>query len=424
MSLDGRIQKPKFLSFMIRKEARLIPLFSLEARIKRSLRRHLRNVGFSRTSMGSLQPPGESKETIRNLHRAQRSDLLKKEKEFVDRSWPKLKSYFADGTEVVAERIDPELELIKGETWQSDLFRLACLTWSVPVSQGYGRRLRFLVWDRSNGKLIGLIGLGDPVFNLKVRDQLIGWNATQRKKRLVNLMDAYVLGAVPPYNFLLCGKMIACLIRTKEIREQFSTKYNDTKGIISNQHKHARLVVVTTSSALGRSSLYNRLVLDGTRYFEPIGYTAGWGHFHIPASLFDLIREYLKLKDHKYFGNNRFGQGPNWRLRAIRYTLSSLNLNPNLLRHGINRQVFQCQLASNVTRFLTGKATRARYKGLLSIAEVAKLSLARWVLPRAMRRTEYRNWKRENISELLRAEKYRAVSSQDPIREASQGGPR
>jgi len=38
------------------------------------------------------------------------------------------------------------------------------------VSRGYGRQ-RFLIWDQSNEKLIGLIALGDPVFNLRVRDQ-------------------------------------------------------------------------------------------------------------------------------------------------------------------------------------------------------------------------------------------------------------
>jgi hypothetical protein len=374
--------------------------------------------------MGELQPPSESKETIRNLHRAQRGDLLKKEKKFVEKSWPELKRYFADGAEVVAERIDPELELIKAATWQSDLFRLACLTWSVPVSQGYGRRLRFLIWDKSNRKLIGLIGLGDPVFNLKVRDKLIGWNASDRKKRLVHLMDAYVLGALPPYNFLLCGKMIACFIRTKELRDQFFTKYNGTKGIISKKRKHAMLVAVTTSSALGRSALYNRLSLDGIRYFTTIGYTTGWGHFHIPVSSFAQIRKYLNLKAHKYFDNNRFGQGPNWRLRAIRHTLSSLNLNPNLLRHGINREVFLCQLASNMARFLRGKAKRPQYKGLLSIGEVAELSLVRWVIPRAMRVTEYRNWKKENILDLLKAEKCRRVSSRVITRKAGQSGPR
>ena len=71
--------------------------------------------------------------------------------------------------------------------------------------------MRFLVWDTENGKLIGILALGDPVFNLSARDHHIGWTSTQRKKRLVGVMDAYVLGAVPPYSSLLCGKLIACL---------------------------------------------------------------------------------------------------------------------------------------------------------------------------------------------------------------------
>src|SRR5262249_41111946 len=69
-----------------------------------------------------------------------------------------------------------------------------------------GRRLRYLVWDANNDKLIGIMALGDPVFNLKVRDELIGWDIKDRGKRLVNVLDAYVLGAVPPYNMLLGGQ--------------------------------------------------------------------------------------------------------------------------------------------------------------------------------------------------------------------------
>jgi len=383
------------------KKTQIIPLVFLGARIKRSLRYHLKKIGFTRTPTGLIQPPNDSKETIRSLHNAQRNALLKREKDFVRRSWPKLKDYFANGTDIVPDKIDPDLELIEGGTWQSDLFRLASRIWSVPVSQGYGRRLRFLVWDRSNRKLLGLVGLGDPVFNLKVRDDLIGWTVQQRKNRLVNLMDAYVLGAVPPYNLLLCGKMIACLIRTREVRDYFGQKYGRTKGIISGKCKHARLVAITTSSALGRSSLYNRLTPNGEKYFTSIGYTAGWGHFHVPESLFKAIREYLELKGHRYSGNNRFGEGPNWRLRAIRHTLDSLNLNPNLLRHGIAREVFLSELASNGRRYLTGKVKRLQYRGLLSVAEVAKYSIVRWIVPRSLKKSEYLNWTRENVLYLL-----------------------
>ncbi len=147
-------------------------------------------------------------------------------------------------------------------------FRLASLTWSVPVSAGFARRLRYLVWDDNNQKLLGIIALGDPVFNLRVRDDPIGWTVKDRAKRLVNVLDAYVLGAVPPYNMLLGGKLVACLVRSKKVRDDFLEKYGKTRGIISKKKKKcAGLVMITTSSSLGRSSVYNRLKLSGRRYF-------------------------------------------------------------------------------------------------------------------------------------------------------------
>ena len=70
-----------------------------------------------------------------------------------------------------------------------------------------------------------------------VRDELIGWNSADREKRLVNVMDAYVLGAVPPYNFLLGGKLVAALVRTKEVRNDFAERYGNTRGIISKKKR-------------------------------------------------------------------------------------------------------------------------------------------------------------------------------------------
>jgi hypothetical protein len=128
---------------------------------------------------------------------------------------------------------------IEAGSEDSDLFRLASLTWSVPVSAGYGRRLRYLVWDEHHGKLAGIIALGDPVFNLSVRDNLIGWNSDDRSKRLVNILDAYVLGAVPPYNMLLVGKAVACLVRSREVYDDFAAAYGGSVGLISGRRKRA-----------------------------------------------------------------------------------------------------------------------------------------------------------------------------------------
>ncbi len=376
-------------------------LNGVQARIKKKLSTHLSALGFDKNKQGYISPPSDKKKIIRKLHRKQKSDLLKNEMPFIRSRYDELIQYFASGVEVIPQKVSPRLELIESNTWQSDLFRLASLTWSVPVSRGYGRRIRFLVWDDFNGKLIGLFALGDPVFNSRVRDEYIGWSSHDRKKRLVNCMDAYVVGAIPPYNFLLCGKMIACLIRTKEVRRAFRVKYGNRKGIISRKHKNASLSLVTTSSALGRSSVYNRLQLDGIKYFEPIGFTEGWGHFHIPNSLFNDLRTYLTAIDHPYADGHEYGSGSNWKLRVTRAALESMGLNGDVLRHGVFREVYACKFIENYSSLLTGKSTIPRYRSLKSVSEVGAAALQRWLIPRAERRPQYLYWKKTDLAKLL-----------------------
>jgi hypothetical protein len=250
---------------------KVVLVASREANLKRKFRRHLRALGFERGDDGSLRVEEGGKDVIRALHSAQRSARIESSAAFLSRSAPKLLKYFASGSDISPETIRPTLERVASDTWQGDLFRLAALTWSVPVSNGFGRRIRYLVWDEQNEKVIGLIAIGDPVFNLSVRDALIGWDVEQRGKRLVNVMDAYVLGAVPPYNQLLGGKLVASLVRTQQVYKDFGKQYGATEGIISHEKKRARLLAVTTSSSLGRSSVYNRMKLGGVPYFRPIG---------------------------------------------------------------------------------------------------------------------------------------------------------
>ena len=345
--------------------------------------------------------PDNEKDTVRKAHSVQRYDRLAASKHFIFDRLPILIKYFASGEDIDTFRLSPVLQLISSNTWEGDLFRIAALTWSVPVSKGFGRRLRYLVWDKHNGKLMGIFAIGDPVFNLSVRDKLIDWDAQTRRDRLVNIMDAYVLGALPPYNALLGGKTVACLIRSRDIYDDFAKAYGKTTGIISQKEKKARLLAVTTSSSMGRSSIYNRLKLGGTEYFKPIGYTEGWGHFHIPDNLFADLRDYLRINGYFYADDNNFGQGPNWRLRTIRAALKALGFNYDILRHGIHREVYICQLADNALKVLHSGLGKPDLSSLLSAEEVAHLAVERWMLPRSQRRPEFRTWKRENTAALL-----------------------
>ena len=249
--------------------------------------------------------------------------------------------------------------------------------------------------------MAGVIALGDPVFNLSVRDKLIGWSATDRSSRLVNILDAYVLGAVPPYNMHLGGKAVACLVRSRDIYNDFSRAYGSTTGIISGEEKRARLLAVTTSSSMGRSSLYNRLKLDGASYYDPIGYTVGWGHFHITDDVFAQMREYLRLSGHPYADRHCFGEGPNWRLRTIRAALGQLGINESVLRHGIQREVFLCELAGNAKGILTTGKGRPDLSTLKTVDEISDLARTRWIEPRAERRDDYKHWRREDVPGLI-----------------------
>jgi hypothetical protein len=372
-----------------------------EARLKKKVREHLQSLGFTKSDAGALQAPGNTKEVIRTLHSAQRAERLAANQNFITLKSSKLLKFFASGKDVIPDKISPVLERVSSGTWQGDLFRLAALTWSVPVSNGFGRRLRYLVWDESNGKLIGLIAIGDPVFNLAVRDRLIGWSTEDRSSRLVNVMDAYVLGALPPYNFLLGGKLVACLLRSRELYDDFARVYGNSVGVISQKKKRARLLAITTTSSMGRSSVYNRLKLDGIQYMEPIGYTGGWGHFHIPDSLFIELRDYLRDMDHRYADNHMFGNGPNWRLRTMKAALNALGFRDNMMKHGIQREVFISQLADNATNILQTGSGKPDLTSLLSAKDIAELAMERWMIPRSIRKTEYRSWDSDYLFDFI-----------------------
>lgn len=364
----------------------------------------------------SLELPDETgtikdKDTIRRIHSTHREHVRERTIAAIGRGRARdlIEGHLADGDEIVPSLVNPELVQVIAGTQDAYLFRLATMLWSVPVSQGYGRRLRFLVRDRQNGKLIGLFALGDPVFNQRARDSWIGWNHWQRQRRLAFVMDAYVVGAVPPYNQLLGGKLVASLIASSEIVRTFRDRYGDSRGIISGEKKKARLCLVTVTSALGRSSIYNRLSLyrsisrNGTApvvRLIRVGTTEGYGHFQFPPAVFSDLRQILAEDAHPYANGHQYGNGPNWRIRVVREGLKKIGLKQSMLRHGIEREVYAMPIASNWREVLTEVEDQPHIRSL-SATEIGSLARRRWVEPRAERVPAYRNWRKELLVDEL-----------------------
>ncbi len=99
-----------------------------------------------------------SKDEIREFYAEAREKLIYENYQFLATTGPKIvEKYFANGEDINVSKIDPELVHVSDEETNS-IFKTARFWWSLPYTEGYGRRLRFLVMDRYNNKLIGILG--------------------------------------------------------------------------------------------------------------------------------------------------------------------------------------------------------------------------------------------------------------------------
>ncbi len=364
------------------------------ANLRDRIIRSLRAQGFRIRNGAILPPTNLSKDRIRELHETAVEHRIERARDGLFRKEKELLRHVATGSEVVPSRIRPRLVEVLPQSDEELLFRYASLHWSIPVSSGYGRRLRFLVVDEHNGKLMGLIGLGDPVYALGPRDAWVGWTPSDRKKRLRNAMDAFVLGAVPPYSFLLCGKLVAMLAASDTVRNAFKRRYEGTRSVIRRKLHDGRLAMITTTSALGRSSVYNRLRLGKRLLYQSVGLTKGSGEFHFSNGLYGVLTQFAEENCEPTAKKERWGTGFRNRREVIKKCLPVLGLSSDWVYHGIEREVFVIPLARNTREFLQGKHTRLQWYQQ-SETQMFEYFRDRWMLPRALWDKRFAWWSKD-----------------------------
>lgn len=364
--------------------------------LKELILEKLSQQGFVFTAEGALNPVATEKEALRHIHRQAAQFEVLSQQRWLRKHLPWYLRFFADGDEVVPEQVSPELVSVT-TTQQHCLFRIARLLWSIPLSSGFGRRLRFLVFDRSNGKLMGILALQSPPISFSVRDRLFRY-PPGRKTELVNqTMDIHVLGAVPPYNDLLAGKLIALAAASNEVRLAYKRKYAGRVTEIERRTLPLHLVALTTTSAFGRSSIYNRLKYKEMLIAESIGFTKGYGAFHL-AEVYSLIREFMKGRG--FSMRDSFYKGPRPKWQIVSKALAELGLPYKLLHHGVKREVFLFRLVDNLEAYIEGRDENPAYRDL-PFTELVAWWRERWLLPRAERTNNWRNWRKEKIRSLL-----------------------
>ncbi len=335
-----------------------------------------------------------SKNNIRKLHQSAVEDIREKYRNKLEKKEGQLIEYIANGNEIDSEDIEPKLVYVDSKTKYWDLFNYIKIHWSIPISNGYGRRLCYVVFDKNNDKVIGILGLADPVFSIGIRDSFIGWDTKQKKMNMSKIMDGFVIGSVPPYNYILGGKLIASMLFSNKIREDFSRKYGGATSLISKKTHSGDLILITTLSALGKSAMYDRIKLPNGQKYIGIGYSKGWGEFHFNGNIYEHMRKLVLDKEGATRKKKEWGTGFRNKREVIDKALRLLDLPRIYSKHGIKREQFLIPLTKNYKEVLT-KNEKPNYYDI-SLEEISTFMKNRWVIPRSKRKSEYKNWKREN----------------------------
>lgn len=322
---------------------------------RRELKSHLENAlltqGFEVVD-GRFVLKNKDREGKRNAHQLSRESRLASHIKLLEKYFPIVKSKLISTDSLDIKKIQPKLiDITDKKSKFSNLFLWWNLVWwSLPYERAYGRQMRFIVWDDYHDAPMGMIGLQSPILKWKPRDAYLGIPNETRDYWVNQSMSAQRLGALPPYNKILGGKLIASLVTSTEIRKAFHNKYHGRLTEMEGRTIPSNLLFVTTTGAFGKSSVYHRLKDWNNRPFcEQIGETVGAGSFHIPSSLYEGLLNVLKHEGK--FTGRRYGSGPSKKMKNIDHALTALGYKSGI-SHGIKRSVYLFRLASNIEQVI------------------------------------------------------------------------
>ncbi|MBI5912817.1 DUF4338 domain-containing protein [Candidatus Azambacteria bacterium] len=339
-------------------------------------------------------PKNYDKETIRRSMSHKRKESIDNNAEWIKKNLEFARNNLANGNDVLKSKIRPIIEVCETPK-QHALFKMYRYYWSSAHSEYVGRRIKLIIRDAGlPGKpVIGIAALGSSIIHIPDRDNWVGWDKDQRTKNLIYAMDAYVIGALPPYNHLLGGKLVSYILASEEVRKIYKKKYKDKITLIDKK-KASDLVCIFTTSLYGKSSQYDRIKYKSKLLYIPIGETRGFGTLHLSGETLNAMLELLRSKNISV--TNKFGDGPSWSMRVIRTVGDILGFDSGfLLKHSFKRGIYAIPLASNYRDFLNSKDRKPKYYKR-SLENVVSFWKTRWLKNR-----------RQNIEVIQRVEAFK-----------------
>jgi hypothetical protein len=188
----------------------------------------------------------------------------------------------------------------------------------------------------------------------------------ETKKRRVGagMMNIQVCGAIPPYNHILGGKLVAMALTGPKVIDAYREKYEGYKSKIASAMKgepvikNNELVFLDTTGLFQvGSAQYDRVRIptetEQIEYTE-VGKTSGYGSVQFGPSARRRLSQVTELLEERQAVKGRFGEGIAPKMRKIRRGLENLGLDGDLLKHESPRVIYAVPVAENFREFLFG----------------------------------------------------------------------
>ncbi len=357
-----------------------------ESDLRNRIIKSLKSQGFSINP--HLRPKKNEKDTLRKVHEQKRLEQLKLHKKFLLDNLKDIKKISVNGKDLDPAKIDLELIEVTPDSFESKLFFWWNLAWwSLPFDKPIGRQMRFILWDNHHNAPFGLIGLQSPPLRSSVRDSFLGLNSNNVDYWINQSMYGQRIGALPPYNELLGGKMVALSLTSNEVRRAYSKKYDNKTSLMKKRKIPSRLLFITTTSAYGKSSVYERIKYHKETVSYFIGFTTGSGTFHLPQELYEEVLLFLQQKgiDTK----RGYGTGPSRKLKLVDMAFRHLKI-PTFTFHNIKRGYYFFPNVKNLDNVIHKNKRPLWYNR--PFAELSNFWKDRWCIPRSRRVDSWRDF--------------------------------
>ena len=249
-----------------------------------------------------------------------------------------------------------------------------------------GRIVKFLIVDDADPRkrVLGIAAVASDVNAIGCRDKYIGWSKAHKATGKLN-HTAIASTVVPtqPFGFtFLGGKLIAALMTTRVVRDEWQSRYGDV------------LVGMTTTSLFGSPCMY-----DGIPRWRKLGHSNGSLPIVPSRELYHYWRRWVAVHRAAEFERTvktelgSAGAATSEKFRALDLIFNTVGLSLNNFKHGFRRGVYFSSFYENTREFLCGQIPESRLVPKPSIQADVE-GILNWWRTRAIQR--YLNLRRRN----------------------------